>query len=63
MTKIIDIMLKKRSCWLNMTIQTQNIAFINEQFLIMVAIFMTPLLASDAYLRWVTTFKLKVRLD
>ena len=45
-----------------MTIPTQTIAFINGQFLIMVAIFMTSLLASDADLRWVTTFKLKVRL-
>ena len=42
MTEIIDIMFKKkRSCWINMTIPTQTIAFINEQFLIMVAIFMT----------------------
>ena len=38
MTQIIDIMLKERSCWINMTIPTQTIAFINEQFLIMVAI-------------------------
>ena len=41
MTKIIDIMLKKRSRWIKMTIPTQTIAFINGQFLIMVAIFMT----------------------
>ena len=34
-----------------MTIPTQTIAFINGQFLIMVAIFMTSLLASDADLR------------
>ena len=41
MTKIVDIMLKKCSCWIDMTIPTQTIAFINGQFLIMVAIFMT----------------------
>ena len=29
MTKIIDIVLKKRSCWINMTIPTQTIAFTN----------------------------------
>ena len=34
-------MLTKRSCWKNMTIPTQTIAFINGQFLIMGAIFMT----------------------
>ena len=43
-----------------MTIPTQTIAFINGQCLIMVAIFMTSQLASDADLKWVTTFKLKV---
>ena len=45
-----------------MNMSTQTIAFINGQFLIIAAIFMTLLLASDVDLRWVTTFKLKVRL-
>ena len=41
MTKIIEIILITRSYWTNMTIPAQTLAFINGQFPIMVAIFMT----------------------
>ena len=40
-TKINDTVLKKNSSWFNTTIAIQTIAFINEQFVFMVAILMT----------------------